>query len=243
MTWVDAATRGLGRLLAAVAVFLPGMAIAAIVVASSGPSAGQFPAGKKLNEDGRITLQKGDSVTVLDQRGTKVLRGPGRFNVSQPGRPLPNPAFAILTRQRSSSRVTVGAVRTGEDGKPLSPNLWYVDFARPGTKCIVDPANVSLWRADADKPAQYRISSAGGETTVSFSKDATLAPWNAAEAPVANGASYSIAGKAGEDIGELTFVLLPDPPADEEALALALIDKGCTAQLDLLAAHLSLSRM
>lgn len=244
MTWVDASMRKLGRMAAALAVFLPGVAAAAIVVASSGPSAGQFPAGKKLNEDGRISLQKGDSVTVLDRRGTRVLRGPGRFNVSQPGKPLPNPAFAILTRQRSSSRVTVGAVRTGEDGKPLSPNLWYVDFARPGRKCVTDPANVSLWRSDSDKPAQYRISSPGAaESTISFGKDATLAPWNGAQAPVAHGATYNIAGKNGEVIGELTFVVLSDPPADEEALALALIDKGCTAQLDLLAAHLSLSRM
>ncbi|MEZ5734589.1 MAG: hypothetical protein R3E09_02095 [Novosphingobium sp.] len=244
MSWVSTATRRFGQLLAAVAMALPGMALAAIVVASTGPSARQFPAGKKLSEDARITLQKGDSVTVLDKRGTRVLRGPGRFSVSKPGRPIPNPAFAILTRQRSSSRVTVGAVRTGEDGKPLSPNLWYVDVARPGTKCVANPDNLSLWRADAEKPAQFRISSAdGAESTVSFGKDATLASWDTARAPVADGATYRVADKDGDEVGELRFVLLPDPPADEEALALALIGKGCTAQVELLSAHLSISRM
>ena len=244
MSWVSTAAKRFGRLLAVAAALLPGMAMAAIVVASSGPSARQFPAGKKLSEDGRITLQKGDSVTVLDKRGTRVLRGPGRFSVSKPGRPISNPAFAILTRQKSSSRVTVGAVRTGEDGKPLSPNLWYVDIARPGTKCVADPDGLTLWRADPDKSAQYRIARAdGGEMTLSFGKGAALAPWDTAQAPVTDGATYRIAGKGDDEPGELTFVLLPDPPSDEEALALALIEKGCTAQVELLAAHLSLSRM
>jgi hypothetical protein len=243
MSWIRAATRRLTRLLALAASFVPGMALAAIVVASSGPSADRFPAGKKLDDDARITLRKGDSVTVLDRHGTKVLRGPGRFNVSDPKRPLPNPAFAILTRLRSSGRTAIGAVRTGEDGQPLSPNLWYVDFARPGAKCLADPANLNLWRTDTEASAQYRIASAGRiETTIYFGKDDALAAWDNSKLPVAADQTYLITNEDGEEVSELTFVILTQIPDDQEGLASVLIDNGCTAQLDLLAEHLSTAR-
>jgi hypothetical protein len=240
MSWVKSAS---AAALLGAGLLLSGVACAAIVVASSGPSASQFPAGKKLGDNDRITLQKGDSVTVLDQRGTKVLRGPGRLAVSQPGRPLPNPAYAVLTRKDAASRARTGAVRTGEDGKPVSPNLWYVDAGKPGNQCITAPDAVRVWRGDSSRAARYRITSAvGAAGTVSFAADASMADWDTADAPVSDGASYTFAREGGASGGTFKFVVLADPPAEPEALALVLIDKGCTAQLDLLSKTLAISR-
>jgi len=181
-------------------------------------------------------------VTVLDARGTKVMKGPGNFAVSQPGRPLPNPAFAVFTR-KDASRARAGAVRTGEDGKPASPNLWLVDVARSGIQCVIDPAQLLMWRADARKAARYRIVVPGGRFgMVSFAAGSTIAPWDQDNAPVTDGASYTLAQEKGSAVGAVTFALLADPPAEPEKLALALIDKGCTAQLALLSDTLAISR-
>lgn len=239
MSWVKSAiaatSLGVGLLLA-------GSASAAIVVASSGPSASQFPAGKKLDDASRITLKSGDSVTVLDQRGTKVLRGPGHFAVSQPGRPLPNPAFAALTRREAATRARTGAVRTGEDGKPVSPNLWYVDVARPGTQCVTAPDAVQLWRGDAGKARRYRLTSTAAAGTVAFAADEATAPWDAAHAPISDGVSYTLAPEGGAPIGGFTFAIVDNPPAGAEDLASVLIARGCTAQLELLTQTLAAAR-
>lgn len=238
MSWVKPVLRPAraAALLATGMLMLPAGASAAIVVASSGPSAAQFPAGKKIDDASRITLQKGDSVTVLDQRGTKVLRGPGRVAVSQPGRPLPNPAYAVLTRKDAAGRARTGAVRTGDDGKPISPSLWLVDVALPGTRCVIAPDAVRLWRADSKVAARYRIGTSG---TITFAANAATADWDGARAPVSDGASYTLTQEGGATIGTIKFAVIPNPPADAEDLALALIDEGCTAQLELLSKTLA----
>lgn len=222
---------------------LSAAASAAIVVASSGPSAAQYPVGKKLADTDRITLRAGDSVTVLDKRGTKVLRGPGRLAVSQPGKPAPNPALAALTRQDAASRARTGAVRPGEVPKPISPNLWLVDLGKPGTTCVTAPNAVQVWRADAEKAATYRIQtpegsgdgSGEGEGTIAFPAEAATANWDTVKAPISDGRSYAITPQG----GTFRFVVLADPPPDGEGLAAALIEKGCAAQLDLLSRTLA----
>ena len=70
---------------AAVAVVAPDVAKAGTVVASSGPSAGKYPVGKKLKDTDRITLRAGDSVTVLDSRGTRIISGAGTHMVGARG--------------------------------------------------------------------------------------------------------------------------------------------------------------
>lgn len=218
---------------------LSATASAAIVVASSGPSAAQYPVGKKLADTDRITLQTGDSVTVLDKRGTKVLRGPGRLAVSLPGKPAPNPVLAALTRQDAASRARTGAVRRGAMPRPSSPNLWLVDLDKPGTTCVTAPNSVQVWRAEADKAATYRIRSPGGSGenagTIAFPAATATANWDTVKAPISDGGSYTIAPQG----GTFRFVVLSDPPEDGEALAAVLIEKGCAAQLDLLSRTLA----
>lgn len=230
-TILAAATLGAGLALSATA-------SAAIVVASSGPSAAQYPIGRKLADTDRITLQAGDSVTVLDKRGTKVLRGPGRLAVSQPGKPAPNPAFAALTRRDAASRARTGAVRPGEVPRAISPNLWLVDLGKPGTTCVAAPNAVQVWRAEADKAATYRIGESGG--MIAFPANASTANWDTVKAPIADGSSYTVSAAGGPHAGgTFRFAVLADPPEDGEGLAAALIEKGCTAQLDLLSRTLA----
>ncbi|WP_088308724.1 hypothetical protein [Novosphingobium sp. B 225] len=239
MSWVKS-----GMIVAALgALVLPGMAMAGIVVASSGPSARQYPAGKKIDVGTAITLQAGDSVTVLDQKGTRVLRGPGTMALGKGASPATGSVFAALTRQRSTARVRTGAVRNGAgSGRVRSPNLWYVDLAASGPVCVVDPANVRVWRANSSAKASYGLKGvAGSMASASFAAGDMVAPWDGAKAPVSDGASYAITDSSGKQVAQLRFVVLPAAPTNSEDTAALLIDKGCQAQLDLLAASLTAS--
>lgn len=225
----------------AIALGTSGAALAAIVVASSGPSAAQFPAGKKVDDNQSITLRAGDSITILDQRGTRVLRGAGTFKPAEAGGANQSSTFAALTRQRGSQRVRTGAVRNaGPAGAVMSPNLWFVDLSRPGTKCVVEGTPIRLWRADDAKAARYTISAAGGVTsTVVFDAGSMVAAWDADKTPIAAGTNFAIASDAGQALGRFGFVTLPAQPANPEEMASALIENGCSAQVELLAASLT----
>lgn len=225
----------------AVALATSGAALASIVVASNGPSAAQFPAGKKLDDSQNVTLKAGDSITILDERGTRVLRGAGTFKIGDAAGQNRSSTFAALTRQRGSQRVRTGAVRRpGADEKLMSPNLWFVDLSQSGTHCVVAGTPVSVWRADTTKAASYLVTStSGAASTLSFEAESMVASWDAGKTPIAGGASYTITAQSGEPVASVSFVELPSQPANPEDTAEALIAKGCTGQLELLSASLA----
>jgi hypothetical protein len=221
---------------AAACALIPALASAGVVVAASGPSAGSFPVGKKIGDSERIVLRAGDTLTVLDGNGTRVLRGAGTFSLDQQAGPIQRGTFAVLTERRAAQRMRTGAVRGEEDGAPIhSPNLWYVDVAQPGKVCLAGTDRVRLWRPSTEGDATYLVrADGGGSHTVTFADGDMLAPWDTKLLPVSNGAVFHIAGPAGGPDKELSFVVL-DAVADEpEALAAQLIENGCTRQLELL---------
>jgi len=227
---------GAAAIAAAACVLSATAASAGVVVASSGPSAGSFPVGKKIGDSEQIVLRAGDTLTVLDGSGTRVLRGAGTFSLDQRASPSQRGTFAVLTERRSASRMRTGAVRGEEDGVPVhSPNLWYVDVAQPGTFCLAGTDRVRLWRGNTAGDATYLVrADAGGSHTVTFADGDMLAPWDTKLLPVSDGAVFHIASPAGGSDQELRFAVL-DTVADEpEELAGQLIEKGCTKQLELL---------
>jgi len=237
MSWAKNIRRMLGCVAAAAVMLAPGHALAGIVVASSGPSAAQFPVGKKMSDRDRVTLKAGDTVTILDKGGTKILRGPRTVTIGAVPAPKRSSTFAALTRERSAQRVRTGAVR-GQNGSTnaLRPNLWYIDIAAPGTMCVLEGQELRLWRAQADQAGTVPVMDDKGETIMraEFEKDSMIAVWDAVAAPVSDGSSFSIG--SGEIAGRtsLTFALLPEKPGNPEDLVQVLIDRGCTAQLGVL---------
>lgn len=229
-----------------IGVALAGAALAAsaqagVVVSSSGPSAGQFPAGKKLDDNSSITLRAGDTVTVLTSGGTRVIKGAGVHLVGAAGESKRS-TFAVLTRQRSATRVRTGAVRgTGPatGAADRSPNLWYVDVSRSGTMCVASPDAVRLWRPGGETAAVYTLAGGAQPIEVTFAESARDVAWDAAALPVTDGAKYSIAAADGGSTNVVNFVMLDTVPEEPEDLAARLIDKGCTNQLELLALAMS----
>lgn len=213
---------------------------AGVVVSSSGPSAGEYPVGRQIGTNEPVTLSDGDSITVLDNGGTRVFRGAGTFVLSSQSSTNRNRAFSALTTQRSATRARTGAVRgVIETGEVRNPNLWYVDVAQAGTICLVDPQNVRLWRADRQAESTYAISRAGSEETtssVTFPAGEMLAAWELANPP-SDGASYTIG--TGSGAVDVTFAFLDEAPDGAEEMAQSLIANGCMVQLEQMAQALA----
>jgi len=235
-------TRITALALAGAALAVPVAAMAGVVVKSTGPSSTRYPVGTKLEDTATITLKAGDVVTVLTGEGTRVIKGAGTFRVGD--RPqVASDRFASLTRKRAATRVRTGAVRDVQDEAITNPSLWYVDITRSGTICLYDLATVRLWRPGTDGTATYRIAGHDAEVQaeVTFDDTVTVAALDPARVPVVEGGHYMITAPDGTTSAALSFVLLVDDYDQPDALAEALIAKGCTVQLEALATTLEAS--
>ena len=241
MIW--ASKKGMARGLAAAALTaaLAGTALAGpVVVRAVGPSAKAYPVGKQLPDSAQLVLKPGDTLVLLDARGTRTISGPGTFAAVSTGtRAGATQTASQILRTNSSSERRGGAVRGGLPTMATrSPNLWYVDLSKSGTVCVADPATVRVWRAPSDKAADVKVSGAGASGAISLPAGATVADWPKS-VPVADGAEYTIV-MDGTAPAKIKFVTVP-MPANLEATASQLIAKGCKTQLDLLIATTSAS--
>lgn len=220
-------------LVAAACTLVPAAAWAGVVVSASGPSAGSFPVGKSIGNSERIVLRAGDTLTVLDGNGTRVLRGAGTYTLNQQAGPSKRTEFASLTQRRTASQVTTGANRG--DLPPRPKSLWYIDVSHPGTVCIVGTDRVRLWRPGTEGDATYslRANAGGASHSVTFADGDPLAPWDGSAFPITDGASFALSGPDGAS-SALTFAVLDAAAEEPEALAQQLIEKGCMQQLELL---------
>lgn len=236
MSWTSKSLAAAGLALAVLAA--PQVAQAGVVVSSSGPSAGQYPVGRQVGTNDRIVLRDGDTLTVLQNGGTRVFRGAGTYVLSQASATSTNAGFQRLTTQRAASRARTGAVRgAGDAGPPSNPSLWYVDVAAAGTLCLTDPDTVRLWRADTQAESSYAIAAEGmseGPVDATFRAGESLAIWDINHPPMA-GHTYRIGHGSGTNAVDVRFVFLDAVPATPEELAGTLIANGCTVQLAQLA--------
>lgn len=215
-------------LIAAVLLATAGAAMADIlVVRSSGPSAKSYPPGRRLPESARLVLRGGDQLTVLDGRGTRIIRGPGAFTAGASAGRVASAAPAADRRAR------IGAVRGLDTGALRPPSIWHVDVARSSNVCVADPSKVTLWRADAAAAATLDIAGQGGRTKrLPWQPGSTTLAWPS-DLPVADGAEYRLSGSGAPVPTTIRFRTMGDRPAGLEDMAQTLIRNQCDAQLDL----------
>lgn len=217
-----------------------GVALAeTIVVKSGGPSAGSFPPGKKIADNSILTLKAGDMLTILDGRGTRMLKGPGTFNTSAAtgsASDTRTPLANLLGAQKIR-RARTGAVRGGADeGKaPRSPNLWYVDISQSSRVCVPDASNIQLWRPDLASALSVTAKDVktGKTAVVPFDKGQFRTDWPAA-LPVGEGSQYQLSWAGLQKPINISFSLMDANSEGLESMASALISRGCEAQLNLL---------
>ena len=228
--------RTVATAIAGMALLCAGAAEAGVVVKASGPSAGQYPVGKKLEDSATINLKTGDSVTVLTANGTKVISGPGQFAVGVRGESKRS-TFAVLTRQASNARVRTGAVRGGVTaGPPMNPSLWNMDVTKPGKFCLADSSRVTFWRPMTAGERVYVLGSGKSDFLVQlkFADGAAQSALTADQLPLDRNRTYRLSNEAGAAPQPVEFVMLDTVPETADGLAAVLADNGCDAQLTML---------
>jgi hypothetical protein len=217
----------------------------AVVIRSTGPSAAAYPMGRKLPANASVALKPGDHVTVLDKAGTRVLSGPGTFAITGAvNRDVgAGTALASLMARSGGQRTRTGAVRgepmAGPVAAPAPESVWYVDVSKGGTVCIADPAQVVLWRPNREEDGTGKLAAPDGTMAdVAWRAGNALKLWPAASVPVTDGQTYRFVNPVGQTV-KITTRLLPAVPDDPMDVAGLLAERGCTAQLDLIAAATS----
>jgi hypothetical protein len=212
-----------------------------IVIKYEGRNGESYKPGKKLAPNAKISLKAGEILTVLDERGTRILRGPGTFSSSSSAAStVSNTSLAALIKTSSVRRARTGAVRgeavpTQQGG---SPNLWFVDVGKSGKICVADFENLQLWRADAEAPRQIIATNVatGNSASTRFGKGQTTAKWPSSLIPL-DGANYTL-GTAGEQQKTSVRLVKVAMTGEErlDSMASKLLEQGCQTQSELLAA-------
>lgn len=204
---------------------------ATIVVRASGPSAASYPPGTKLPDNGTIVLKAGDSVTVLDARGTRVLRGQGPVAVAGSKTASVN-GIAALIADNGLRQTRTGATR-GVTTPPHPTNVWMVDATRGGPVCVINPTALALWRPSTAADATLTLNAAGATTTVAFRTGQAVRAWPGDTIPVATGTRVRLDGLASAPV-TIEFHVLRTVPGTLDDAAAVLLSQGCAAQLDVL---------
>jgi len=202
-----------------------------LVVRSSGPSAKSYPPGRSLPDNARLALQGGDTVVLLNARGTRTFRGPGTFSPAQAVQ-----ASARTVQGSNGRRARIGAVRSAGI-VPTSPTtIWHIDVSQGGTMCLASTSDVMLWRPEAAEATTVTIVGPNRAShDLAWPAGSTTAAWPA-QLPIADGAVYELRQAGVAVPTRVTFKTLQSAPSDIQAVAEALIRNRCQEQLDLLVA-------
>ena len=212
----------------------------AIVVRSTGPSAAQYPQGKKLAANASVSLKPGDKVTVIDKAGSRVLSGPGNFTLNGA---VQRGGGSVMANMMvgGGSRARTGAVRGAPAGleSPTAPdNIWAIDVTKGGTYCVADPAALVLWRPNRADAITGKLGANGKTVPVSWKAGSALKLWPNADIPVVDGQTYVFTGPVTVN-STITLKRLASVPADPMQVATMLAEHGCNAQLDVIASQVT----
>lgn len=215
----------------------------AVVVRASGPSAGQFPAGRKLAAGAKVSLNAGDVVTVLDQVGTRVLKGKQTFTIDS--RVARDGLVGMLARSLTNpTTVRAGAVRGAVLPVAMAPmiprSVWIADIDRGGKVCVPQGSGLYLWRGANETRRVTSLGETEGGAVVQllFPPRTSGVGWPSASLPLLAGRSYRLTEEGAADKAvEFEIVsLAPDAVPDSAAdLGTILLANGCVVQAEALA--------
>ena len=238
----------LGILLATTALGVAPALAQAVVVRASGPSAAKFPTGKKLVDGAKVSLEAGDTVTVLDRAGTRVLKGKASFTIDSKV-VRDRGVVGMLSRTLNNpTSIRAGAVRgvvlPGVAAPPMLPkSVWIADIDRGGKVCVPQGSDLYLWRGSNTTRRTTSLGAAEGGTMVTllFPPRTSGVAWPSATLPLIAGRSYRMNDDGASDRAvEFEIVsLAPDAIPDNAAdLGSLLLSNGCAVQFEMLAESL-----
>lgn len=232
MSWTRKSLAGLSATLALA--FATAAFAETIVVKSTGPSAKAYPPGKSIADNSKVALKAGDSITILDGRGTRVLKGPGVFATT--ASTATSSTIGALLRNTGTRQVRTGAVRGTGSEAVRPPNVWLVDLSKSGTVCVAGTESISMWTPPHEEAASLTLTRAtdGKSVPIALRAGQSVKAWPIVELPITNGSQFRVSGDGMTNPITLRFVTLGPNPQGLEGTAAALIKSGCNAQLDLL---------
>jgi len=166
--------------------------------------------GAVIDGNKALKLGAGSKVVLVGADGSSVtVQGPSTAAPSQftrarsggekSGRQVVEILGALLSEQRRSTKA-LGVVRsaTNTSSKP-PPNVWAVDVAQSGTKCIRNDVAM-LWRADAGSSAAVQIRRVGSARTAKahWAKGKEFLPINRKEFMDGQNYTVSVNGRSVE---------------------------------------------
>jgi hypothetical protein len=120
-------------------------------------------AGQTVDDGQKLTLQPGDELTLVDERGSVIkLRGP--FD----GRPASGKGAgiditnALAALSPGGAQSTVGVVRANKAEAVTLPDPWVIDVTHSGEACVRAGTPVVLWRRQSSDHATLRIAPVSG---------------------------------------------------------------------------------
>jgi hypothetical protein len=215
-----------------------------VVLRSTGPSAASYPQGKKLPANAKVTLRAGDKLTVLDKAGSRVLSGPGSFTlngvVARDGGSSPKVGTVLAgggVRARTGAvRGAPGLAAVAQPATNGPDSVWYIDVSKGGAYCVTEPASLVLWRPNRAEEASGKLGVLGTKPVeITWRKGNPLKQWPVDKVPVVDSTRYTFSDPLGPNVTITLHLVGPVPPADELSVASLLADRGCKAQLDVLA--------
>jgi hypothetical protein len=193
--------------------------------------------GQVVDDGQRLTLQKGDEITLVDESGAVIkLRGPydAAPNAgSGSGVDISN-ALAVLSTGGSQS--AMGVVRAKVENVTL-PDPWVIDVTHSGKACVRPGTSVVFWRQQSAGAAKLRI------TPVDRTWRAE-SEWPAGTSELAAPAMFPFTDRQtyvfdlGGQTATVTLVHVPASLATDRMRAAWMLQKNCLNQTKALVATL-----
>jgi hypothetical protein len=186
--------------------------------------------GQVVDDSQRLTLQRGDEVTLVDENGAVIkLRGPYDAAPSAGnGASSVDVSNVLAALSAGGSQSSMGVVRAKVDDVTL-PNPWVVDVSHSGKVCIRAGTSVVFWRQQSAGPAKLRI------TPVDRTWRAE-SEWPAGASELPAPAMFPVIGRQtyvfdlGGQSATVTLVQMPTSLGTDRMRAAWMLQKNCLAQ-------------
>lgn len=113
--------------------------------------------GEVVNDGQKLTLQKGDELTLVDESGAVIkLRGPYDAAPSAGGGSGVDISNALAALSTGGSQSAMGVVRAKVEDVNL-PDPWVIDVTHSGKACVRPGTPVIFWRQQSAGSTNLRI--------------------------------------------------------------------------------------
>jgi hypothetical protein len=222
-----------------------GLAVGAVLIAAQASAAElvvvearglTLKAGQTVDDRQKLTLQAGDELTLVDERGSVIkVRGPfDGLPASGKGSSI-DISNALAALSPGGAKNAVGVVRANKVEATTLPDPWVIDVTHSGEACVRPGTPMVFWRQQSSNPATLRIAPASGAWHAESDWPAGASVLSApAMLPIVDGLDYSF--DLGGETATVTVVHVPASLRTDRMRAAWMLEKNCVSQAKALVA-------